>query len=280
MKKMVLSGLAVATLAAVAYVMTPAAAAQQRDRRPGVDAWSLALEGPGSTIGVTVRDQSSDGSGVLIEDVREGTPATRAGLQKGDVVVEFDGERLRSARQFTRLVRETAPGRAVKMTVMRDGSRRTVDITPESRDSVALQQLPRITGDVLRAVPRDFNFDFDPQAFMGEGFPFSQRRLGVSVVPLSDQLATYFGVKEGVLVSEVSSGTPAATAGIQAGDVITAANGRNVLSSADLVREVRAAEAGATLELRLTRNKKEMAVKVTIPQRSPRRQPVAGTVPI
>ena len=54
--------------------------------------------------------------------------------------------------------------------------------------------------------------------------------MGVSVVPLSDQLAAYFGVKEGVLVSEVASGTPAATAGIQAGDVITAVNGRNVLS--------------------------------------------------
>ena len=50
--------------------------------------------------------------------------------------------------------------------------------------------------------------------------------MGVSVGPLSDQLATYFGVKEGVLVSEVSSGTPAATAGIRAGDVITAVNGR------------------------------------------------------
>jgi serine protease Do len=278
MKKMVLGGLVVATLAAVASLMMPAAAAQQRDR-PALDRF-LALEGPGSSIGVTVRDQSGDAGGVLVESVREGTPATRAGLQQGDVVVEFDGERTRSARQFTRLVRETAPGKPVKMTVVRNGSRRTVDITPESRDSVTLQQFPQITGDVLRAQPRDFNFDFDPQVFFGEGFSLSPRRLGVSVMPMSDQLATYFGVKEGVLVSEVSSGTPAATAGIQAGDVITAANGREVLSSADLMREVRAADAGSTLELRLTRNRKEMTLKVTLPQRSQRRQPVTGTLPI
>ena len=102
--------------------------------------------------------------------------------------------------------------------------------------------------------------------------------MGVSIVPLSDQLAAYFGVKEGVLVSEVTGGAPAATAGIQAGDVITAVNGRNVLSSGDLIREVRQAEPGSTIDVRLTRNRKELTVKVTMPQR--RQAPAAGTVPI
>jgi serine protease Do len=278
MKKAVLGGLLLAGLVTIGYVMTPVATAQQQNRNPEPrGAWDLALEGPGSSIGVTVRDQSSDATGVLIDSVREGTPATRAGLQKGDVIVEFDGERTRSARQFTRLVRETAPGRPVKMTVMRDGARRTLDITPEARDSVMVQQFPHVTGDVLRALPREFNFRFDPQDFFTEGFG-SNRRLGVSVVPLSDQLAAYFGVKEGVLVSEVSSGTPAATAGIQAGDVITAVNGRTVLSSADVVREVREADPGSTLDIGLTRNRKEMTVKVTLPQR--RQAPSPGTLPI
>lgn len=278
MKKLVLSVLALGTFVAVAYVVTPAAAAQQRDRVPVLP--SLALEGPGSSIGVTVRDQSGDAAGVVIESVREGTPALRAGLQKGDVVVEFDGERTRSARQFTRLVRETAPGKAVKMTVQREGSRRTLEVTPEARDSVTVQRFPNVTGDVLRTWPRDFNFNFDTQDFLAEGFFGSPRRLGVAVVPLSDQLATYFGVKEGVLVSEVVTGTPAATAGVQAGDVITQVNGRNVESAADLMRDVREAAAGSTLDLRLTRNRKEMTVKVALPQRPQRRQPTAGTLPL
>ena len=115
MKKVVVSGFLLATLAALAYLMTPVAAAQQRDRGPrAIGGWNLALEGPGSSIGVTVRDQTGDAPGVVIDSVREDTPATRAGLQKGDVVVEFDGERARSAQQFTRLVRETAPGRSVR----------------------------------------------------------------------------------------------------------------------------------------------------------------------
>ncbi len=275
MKKVALGGLALVLLVAAAFAMAPGAAAQRNDRLQFPDL--LALEGPGSSIGITVRDQAG-ASGVLIENVREGTPATRAGLQKGDIVVEFDGEPARSARQFTRLVRETAPGRAVKMTVLRDGSRRTVDITPEPRDSATLQQFPGITGDALRAFPRDFDFRFDPQSPWTEGFFGTQQRMGVSVVPLSDQLAAYFGVKEGVLVSEVASGTPASTAGIPAGDVITAVNGRNVLSSGDLVREVRQAEPGSTIDVRLTRNRKELAVKVMMPQR--RQAPAAGTVPI
>ena len=279
MKKVVVSGSLLATLAALAYLITPAAAAQQRDRVPrAIGGWNLALEGPGSSIGVTVRDQAGDAAGVVIDSVREGTPATRAGLQKGDVVVEFDGERTRSAQQFTRLVRETAPGRSVKITIARDGSKQTLDITPEARDSVTMQQFPRITGDVFGAVPRDFDFRFDPRGAWGEGFFGTPRRMGVSIVPLSDQLATYFGVKEGVLVSEVASGTPAASAGIQAGDVITAVNGRSVMSSADLVREVREADAGSTIEVRLTRNHKDQTVKVTLPQR--RQAPAAGTLPI
>ena len=55
-------------------------------------------------------------------------PASRAGVKDGDVVTEFDGERTRSAAQFTRLVRETAPGKTVKMAVLRNGMPTTLDI--------------------------------------------------------------------------------------------------------------------------------------------------------
>ena len=288
MKKVVFGGLALVTLAVMALMMTPGAAAQQRDRIPAPSvnpAPFLTLEGSGASIGVSVADQSGAEAGVLIESVQDGTPATRAGLQKGDVVLEFDGERTRSARQFTRLVRETPPGRSVKMTVMRSGSKRTVDITPEPRDSVTLQRFPQIAGDALRAFPRDFdfnrdfNFNFDSRGFFGEGLYGSGRRLGVMVAPLSDQLATYFGVKDGVLVSEVLENTPAASAGLKAGDVITAANGRSVQSTTDLTREVRDTEPGSTIELRVTRDRKETTVKVMMPQ--PQRRPATtGTLPI
>src|SRR5947208_4844488 len=83
------------------------------------------LAGRGAEIGVSVRDvDASDKArgGVVIEEVRPDSPADHAGLKTSDVVVEFDGEAVRSARQFTRLVQETAPRRPVKMTVVRDGA--------------------------------------------------------------------------------------------------------------------------------------------------------------
>jgi S1-C subfamily serine protease len=97
------------------------------------------LAGPGASIGVRVRELTAEevkvatnaAGGVYVEEVLAGTPADRAGLKRGDVVIEFDGERVRSVRGFTRLVSETAPRRTVKAIVLRDGSRRTLDVTPE-----------------------------------------------------------------------------------------------------------------------------------------------------
>src|SRR5687768_12640389 len=86
--------------------VAPAAGAQGRGRTmPGTE--MMMLEGGGSEIGVSVRDLNSDEvakaklaqpGGVVIEEVRAGSPASRAGLMNGDIVVEFDGERVRGVR--------------------------------------------------------------------------------------------------------------------------------------------------------------------------------------
>jgi serine protease Do len=94
------------------------------------------------------------------------------------------------------------------------------------------------------------------------------------VMPMTDQLASYFGVKEGVLVSEVIANTPAASAGVKAGDVITAVNGRSVMGPQDVVSEVRDVQSGGAIDLRVTRDRKELTLKATMPER--RRQTVAG----
>src|SRR5215510_8633575 len=177
MKKWVFGGLALVTLIVAAFVFPPTAHAQ-RDRLS--NRWQLdglVLEGPGSSIGMSVHDLSTEDAsrakvqasdGVLVDSVREGTPASRAGLKSGDVVVEFDGERPRSTRHFTRLVRETAPGRSVKMTIVRDGSRRTVDITPDGTDRFN-GRLSTDQDAIARAIPRDFQFNFDGNHLLWEG---------------------------------------------------------------------------------------------------------------
>jgi serine protease Do len=257
----------VALLAAVALVYGTRVDAQDTNRLP-LQRWQgafLPLVGPGSSIGITVRDTDT---GVVVQEVRSDTPASRAGLQAGDVVTEFDGERTRSAAQFTRLVRETAPGRTVRIAVLREGKQTTMDIAPEGRDAADLN-IPDITRDFQRHFPgwpSDFTFDFD-----GDGGVFtrlSQRRLGVTVAPLSDQLATYFGVKQGVLVSAVTAGSAAETAGLKAGDVITMVRGQSVSDPGDVVRELSAAESGTSVEIRVTRDRKEITLTAKMPERT------------
>ncbi len=268
MKKTIFAGGILAALVAVALVYTARVDAQDRNR-PNFQGAFLPLVGPGSSIGVTVRDADS---GVVVQEVSVDSPASRAGVKEGDIVTEFDGERTRSAAQFTRLVRETAPGKTVKMAVLRNGMPTTLDIAPAGRDSDDIR-FPNLTRDFerhLQVLPRDFNFDFNLTE-PGVGV-YSPRRLGMTVTPLSDQLANYFGVKQGVLVSEVTAGSAAEAAGLKAGDVITTFKGQAVSSSADVLRELREAEPGTSVEIRVVRDRKELTVSAKIPERT---RPVA-----
>ena len=284
----------VAGVAALTVVVAPALYGQRDDRperpfdspalaqgRP-FDSRALAedrrgreltvLAGRGAGIGVRIADGSS--GGVVIEEVDPDSPAEKAGLKRSDVIVEFDGERVRSARQFGRLVQETPPGRTVKATVTREGQRQDVQITPtEDRGSAMIFDGDRIReqmGDLAGRFRDNFNFDFDLDGRMSGG------RLGVTVQELTNQLADYFGAKDGVLVTAVTDGSAAARAGLKAGDVITSINSRTVASRADLVRSLRDAD-GDEVTIGFVRDKKESSVKAKIEpatRRITRRRPV------
>jgi serine protease Do len=221
---------------------------------------SLMTLGRGGEIGVRIGEGQT--KGVVIEEVEPDTPAEKAGLQRGDVIVEFDGEHVRGVRQFSRLVGETPPGRSLSATIERDGQKKDVRITPsESRgvgvllDGDYLRGLRADLGRLSEHLPFDFNFDVAG----GQ----AGRRLGVTVNELTDQLAEYFGAKEGVLVTSVTEGSAASRAGLKAGDVITSVNGQATRSREDLTRSLRDAEK-AELTIAVVRDKKESTVKATI----------------
>jgi S1-C subfamily serine protease len=79
---------------------------------------------------------------------------------------------------------------------------------------------------------------------------------------LGDQLADYFGVKGGALVASVGANTPAADAGLKAGDVITAIDGRSVTTAADIAAALREARAGEGVDISVTRDRKPLMLKV------------------
>jgi serine protease Do len=266
--------LAAVTAAAVTVAVTSAARPVSA-QEPRVVLRSI---GAGASIGVSIRNVTSDDAakakmgqpgGVYVESVREGSPAAKAGIQNGDIVVEFDGERVRSASHFTRLVQESAPNRQMSAVVIRGTSRQTLSVVPEESGSVNVlsDETRRRLQDLERRLPRELeNFNFDAGA-VRRGVPVNSATLGVTLAPLSDQLASYFGVKQGVLVSSVAADSPAATAGIKAGDVITAVNGQNVSRSADITRALRD-KREETVDVAVTRDRKSLSLKATIPVRN------------
>ena len=245
----------------------------------------IQLDGRGSQLGVMVSDVD-DAAGVRVDTVESDSAAAKGGVKAGDVVVEFDGERVRSARQLTRLVQETPAGRAVKMTVRRGSDRQTLDVTPEAREAFAWHGRfgPEFERDVERSVEQSLrnlpeqiepllNFRFDG------GIPAmgARGRLGVQVEGLSDQLATYFGVADGgVLVAGVTADSPAAKAGVKAGDVITKVNGAAVKDPGDLVRALGDVKDDGAVALDVVRDRKATSLKATIEPRRPSRPARAG----
>jgi serine protease Do len=289
--KFALFGLVLAGVVTVAVssvvAQAPAPGQQSSDqerRRPRV----MMLDGRGAQIGVTVDDTAE---GVRIEEVDQDSPAAKAGLRSGDLVVEVDGERVRSARQFSRLIQESPDGRSVRLSVLRNGVRQSLDVTPESRPSgfnfdgdligreiargmreiePRLRELePRLRE--LEPRLREFRyngpFDFDFDALPRLTSP--RVRLGVQLNEMTPELAEYFGAKDGgVLVSRVTRDSAADKAGLKAGDVITSVDGDRIRDTDDLVDELR--DKSGEVTLGIVRDKKETSVKATIEEGRPR----------
>jgi serine protease Do len=274
----------VGVLVFVASVAAPTLHGQHPDKpeSPGQARELAFLAGRGAEIGVSIRDVESPdragsspgdakaAGGVIVEEVRPDGPADKAGIKRSDLIVEFDGERVRSARQFSWLVQETPPDRSVKATIVHDGQRREVQVTPsEGRDGIFFNsgQLRSRLSD-LDWLSNRTPFNFDLGTF---GVNDSRGRLGVTIDELTPQLLSYFGAKDGVLVATVTDGSPAARAGLKAGDVITTANGGPVRSRDDLVRALGDVKDGQEVTLGIVRDKRESKVTAKLESRRPAR---------
>ncbi len=268
----------------------------------------------GGRLGVTLKDLSAADvtrlkltgpRGVVIDEVEKDSPAAKAGLKAGDVIVQFDGETVRSAQQFTRMVQETPAGRAVKLGVMRDGKRTDLDATlAESTTGFSFNNrnfvMPEIQGLRQKQDPnalfenlnrlREWNpethaapegrgnqfFFRTPGGPLGWVAPGGRGRLGVTVQDLTSELSTYFGVKDGVLVASVAPDSPAAKAGIKAGDVITMVNDKTITNTEELLSALPDRDGEVTLSV--VRDKKTLNLKATLEGSAPkapvRRTPV------
>lgn len=260
----------------VVVALAPAVAWAQDRGVQRIEPRRVQIDGIGGSIGVDVRDVTAEEGqrarlsppeGAFVTRVAVGSPAAKAGIMTGDIIVEFDGERVRSARQLSRLVRESPDDRTVKSTIVRDGNRRTIDLAPSSDRAFTLPDLSGLDRQI-RDMAKNFEFRYDGPGGRGFGNWYTGRgRFGVAVSSVGDQLATYFGVKSGVLVTSVEMDSPAGRAGLKAGDVITSINSRPVNDPSDVLEEVRRADDGGSLAITVTRDRKEQKLTAKLPER-------------
>jgi membrane-associated protease RseP (regulator of RpoE activity) len=219
--------------------------------------------------------------GVGVTQVVKDSPAEKAGLRKDDVILRIDGENVTSVRKLNRVVSELAPDQSVRVTVSRGGAEQEITAT------IGKHNNSNMVGELLRGQPRIWKWESDPKAFKWEGldkfpdnngdmtfFLGNSRRIGVSTMELTKQLADYFGIAsgKGVLVTSVTDDGPAAKAGVRAGDVITAIDGEAVDSPGDISRAINRKKDG-DVTLTIIRNKSQQTIRVT-----PREGGFSGTL--
>jgi membrane-associated protease RseP (regulator of RpoE activity) len=260
-------------------------------------AFSLFIEG-GSFLGVYAEDVNKENMaryglrearGVGITQVVKDSPAEKAGLKKDDVILRFEGDSVTSVRKLNRLVSEVAPDQNVRLGISRGGSEQEVSVTIGKRDHSlnAFNRLEGFSGDGFKGLEglqkldefkgleglKDFKgpgpqvWKWEGQGPGNDGFVFAlgnNRRMGVSTVQLTKQLGDYFGIGDGkgVLVTSVSDGSPAAKAGLRAGDVITTVDGEMIEGPGDLSRAVNKNKDGDVTVV-VIRDKKQRTFKVT-----------------
>lgn len=214
--------------------------------------------------------------GVGLTDVVKSSPAERAGLKKGDVILRFDNEAVSSVRKLNRLVGESAPDQTARLSISRGGSEQEVTVTLGKRNENAdAWQMITPPGGLFRGVmPKDLpNVEglrgMTPNGDGGFTFAFgNNRRIGVSTQQLTKQLADFFGVKDGgVLITSVNENSPAEKAGLKAGDVITMVDGEKIEGPGDVSRALNKKEDGE-VTLTVVRERNTRTIKVT-PQSSP-----------
>ena len=247
--------------------------ADDDDQEPADRSFSIFLS-DGAFLGVGSEDITRENMGrygmrevrgVGVTQVIKDSPAEKAGLKKDDVILRFEGESVTSARKLSRLVSESSADQTVRLTISRGGAEQEVSVTL-SKPNLSNVFGAEIRNDVLRGLGKGWPKDWPEIKSGDENFVFSfggNRRIGVSTQTLSKQLADYFGAKDGgVLITSVTENSPAAKAGLKAGDVITAIDGEKVDSSGDVSRVINKKQEGE-VSLTILRDHNSRTVNLT-----------------
>ncbi len=237
-------------------------------------------------LGVEFRDTSEEQIGALhlqgsrgaeIMMVDHDGPAGKAGLRAHDIVVQMNGQNIAGSDDLRRRIRESSPGAAVSLSIMRQGHAMTLTAQLANREEVDRRAWRQMTGPdpvtsedapITSVVNEHFAAETPPPArssIRGQSFIGTVLRTtpytGAIVQPMAAQLAGYFGAppKTGLLVHGVDANSPAAFAGLRAGDVVMRVDAAAVASNSDWAKRLRAG-VGRSVNVTILRDKHEMTL--------------------
>jgi serine protease Do len=177
-----------------------------------------------------------DSKGALVAQVVPGSPAEKAGIAQGDVIVEFGGKAIAESKDLPQIVASTAVGKSVDVKLVRDGKAldRQVKIS-EMEENVTVNNAP------------------------------ARKTLGIAVQNLTPEMARRLRltIESGVVVTRVESGSPAADAGIQTGDIIREVNRKPVKDADDLVQKIEQVKDQSSILLLVQRGQNNLFAAVT-----------------
>ncbi|MBK8020378.1 MAG: PDZ domain-containing protein [Chloroflexi bacterium] len=215
-------------------------------------------------LGVSLSEDTE--TGVTIMSIVADSAAETAGLQVGDVITGVNGTEIASAQEVADAVGALSAGDTVSLDISRDGEAMTVEVTLGERPASADEsRMPFGNRD-----RRGRNFDMpDMQLMPGMGMMgmmMGNGRLGVSFATLDADVAAENNVTltDGALVLEVAEDSPAAEAGLQVNDVITAVNNEPVDAERTLRDRLIAYEPGDTVSLTVARGEETLTIEVTL----------------
>lgn len=190
-------------------------------------------------LGVVIQPVSSNlarqfntavGEGVIVSEVLDGSPAEEAGLQVGDVILEFNGNRIGNAHSLQGIVEKLSMNKTYQVTVLRDGEKLTLD--------VSVRELPDALTTSRRSVPSERSGPPPEDSS-------DLQELGMEIAELTPEIGEQLQLDKdvaGVVVTSVRSNGPAYDAGIRAGDVIQKVGGQMVRTPAECHDAIRNAD--------------------------------------
>lgn len=257
----------VATLALAPGAMAKEKAKETKAKSKSAPKAESSVKSGGGYLGVYMQDLSEEvrqgldvsasTKGVLINGVEQDSPAEKAGIEEGDIIVKFDGDKVATADQLRDAVRGMSPGADATVELLHNGKPATLTVTLGEREQSHFFSYETPEGEMTPA-PMD----------MGRGFAFfGGPRLGVQAHEIEDDgLASYFGVKsgDGVLVLGVEKNSVAGKAGVEPGDVIREVGEDKIGDVNDLRKSVRDYDAGDEFTITVLRHGKAQSLKATM----------------